>query len=75
MESKIVMVMMGWDSVFKLGAFGVLVMVTLSLLFYFIGNSYDSFWLSIILIVMVLFVIVILVSWRAMKRVVTEYAS
>ena len=63
---------LGWDSVLKLGAFGVLVMVALSLLFYFFATSHDSFWISIILIVLVLFVIVVLVSWRALKKVVTE---
>lgn len=61
---------LGWDSILKLGAFGACLMVALSLLFYFIGSDYDSFWLSILLIVLVLFVIVILVSWKALKRAV-----
>jgi len=68
---------MGWDTVLKLGAFGVCIMVALQVIFYFIFQiiGYDSFWLSVTLIASVLVFIVILVSLRALKKAVAEQAG
>ena len=65
---------MGWDTVLKLAAFGVCIMVALQVIFYFVFQiiGYDSFWISVTLIASVLFFIVILVSLRALKKAVAE---
>ena len=66
---------LGWDSVLKLGAFGVCFTVAISALFYFVGISYDSFSFSLQLVIAVLIVIVILVAWRVIKKGVAKQAS
>jgi len=68
---------MGWDTVLKLGALGVCIMVALQLIFYFVFQiiGYNSFWLSVTLIASVLVFIIILVSLRALKKAVAEQAS
>ena len=67
---------LGWGSVLKFGALGVGIFDALSIIIFFnIGRGYDSFWLSMILILSVLLVIVVLVSWIASKRVEKELAS
>ena len=68
---------MGWDTVLKLGALGVCIMVTLQVVFYFIFQiiGYDSFWLSVTLIASVLVFIVLLVLWRVLRKAVGEQAS
>ena len=64
----------GWDTVLKLAAVGVCVMVALQVIFYFVFQiiGYDSFWLSITLIASVLVFVAILVSWRVLKKLATE---
>jgi len=68
---------MGWDTVLKLGALGVCIMVILQVVFYFIFQiiGYDSFWLSVTLIASVLVFIVLLVLWRVLRKAVDEQAS
>lgn len=68
---------MGWDTLLKLGALGVCIMVTLQVVFYFIFQiiGYDSFWLSVTLIASVLVFIVLLVLWRVLRKAVGEQAS
>jgi uncharacterized membrane protein len=68
---------MGWDTVLKLGALGVCIMVTLQVVFYFIFQiiGYDSFWFSVTLIASVLVFIVLLVLWRVLRKAVGEQAS
>jgi hypothetical protein len=61
---------LGWDSVLKLGALGVCIMVALQVISFFVGISYDLFWFSLQLVIAVLFVIVILVSWAALKKAI-----
>jgi hypothetical protein len=63
---------LGWDSVLKLGAFGACLMVTILVISFFVGISHDSFWFSIQLIVAVILFVIILVSWRALKKVITN---
>ena len=63
---------LGWGSVLKLGAFGACLMIAIYVISYFAGMSYDSFWFSIQLIVAVILIVIILVSWRAFKKVTTE---
>ena len=67
---------LGWGSVLKFGALCVGIFDALSIIIFFnIGRGYDSFWLSMILILSVLLVIVVLVSWIASKRVEKELIS
>jgi len=68
---------MGWDTVLKLAALCVCIMVTLQVVFYFIFQiiGYDSFWLSVTLIASVLVFIVLLVLWRVLRKAVGEQAS
>jgi uncharacterized membrane protein len=65
---------MGWDTVLKLGAMGVCIVVALQLIFYFVFQvvGYNSFWLSVTLIASVLVFIVILVLLRGFKNAVTD---
>jgi hypothetical protein len=63
---------LGWDSVLKIGAFGACLMVAILVISFFVGISHDLFWFSLQLILAILFVMVILVSWRALKKVATE---
>ena len=67
----------GWDTVLKLAAVGVCVMVALQVIFYFVFQiiGYDSFWLSVTLIASVLVFIVLLVLWRVLRKAVGEQAS
>ena len=52
------------------------VMDALSVIVFFsIGRGYESFWLSVILILSVVLAVVVLGSWRASKRVETELTS
>ena len=62
---------LGWDSVLKLGAFGACLMVAILVISYFVGVSYNSFWFSIQIIVAVILFLIILISWRALKKVVS----
>jgi len=48
---------LGWDSVLKLGAFGVCFTVAISAIIYFVGISYDSFSFSLQLVIAVSIVI------------------
>jgi 4-amino-4-deoxy-L-arabinose transferase-like glycosyltransferase len=59
-----------WDSVLKLAAFGVVVMIILQVAFYFIFQDlgYDSYLLGITLIVSILIVIIIIFVWRIFKN-------
>ena len=59
-----------WDSVLKLAAFAALVMIGLTVIFYFVFQAigYNSYWLSINLIAFILVFIVILVLWRIPKK-------
>jgi len=68
---------MGWDTVLKLAAVGVCVMVVLQVIFYFVFQiiGYDAFWLSVTLIASVLVFIVLLVLWRVLRKAVGEQAS
>jgi uncharacterized membrane protein len=72
-----VLVDMGWDTVLKLAAVGVCVMVVLQVIFYFVFQiiGYDSFWFSVTLIASVLVFIVLLVLWRVLRKAVGEQAS
>ena len=47
----------------------------LTVVFFSIGRGYESFWLSVILILSVVLAVVVLGSWRASKRVETELTS
>jgi hypothetical protein len=61
---------LGWDSVLKIGAFGACLMIAILIISIFSGISYDSYWFSIQIIIAVVFFAIILVSWRAMKRII-----
>ena len=65
---------MDWDIVLKLAALAVCIMVALQVIFYFVFQiiGYNSFWLSITLIASVLVLIVLLLSWKAVKKTVEE---
>ena len=65
---------MDWDIVLKLAALAVCIMVALQVIFYFVFQiiGYNSFWLSITLIASVLVFIVLLLSWKVVKRTVEE---
>jgi hypothetical protein len=64
---------LGWDSVLKLAAFGVLVMIILQVIFYFVFQhiGYDSYWLSISIIAFILVFIIFIVAWRIVARKLT----
>ena len=68
---------MGWATVLKLAAVGVCLIVALQVIFYYVFQiiGYSRFWLNMMLIVSVLVFIVILVSWRALKKAVAEQVS
>ena len=66
---------LGWDSVLKLLASVASIIEVLSIIFFSIGSSNESFGLSVILILSVLAVILVLVSWRASKRLEKELAG
>jgi hypothetical protein len=61
---------MEWGSVLKLGAFGACLMVVILIFSVFAGVSYGSFWFSIQIILVLVFFVIILVSWRAMKKII-----
>jgi len=65
---------LGYDTVLKLAAVGVCIMVASQVIFHFVFQiiGYDSFWLSTTLIASVLVFIAILVSWRVLKKSFTE---
>jgi uncharacterized membrane protein len=65
---------MDWDIVLKLAALAVCIMVALQVIFYFVFQiiGYNSFWLSITLIASVLVFIVLLLSWKVVKKTVEE---
>ena len=63
---------LGWDSVLKLGAFGACLMIAILVISVIGGVSYDSFWFSVQITVAVLLFILVLVSCRALNRVVTK---
>jgi hypothetical protein len=60
---------LGWDSVLKMAAVGAFVMLALSTVLFFIFQNigYDSYLLSIILIVSILAFIVLRIIWSAKK--------
>jgi hypothetical protein len=62
------------DTVFKLFAWAVLVMVVLQVVFYFVFQAigYDSFLLSVTLVVSILVLFAVLISWRIMKKSVAR---
>ena len=57
----------------KFAAWGVIVAVVLQVIFYFVFQTigYDSYLLSITLIVSVIIAILLLVGWKALKKAVT----
>ena len=57
---------LGWDSVLKLAAFGVVVIIILQVVFFFILQNigYDSYLLNISLISFILIFIILIISWR-----------
>jgi high-affinity Fe2+/Pb2+ permease len=57
----------------KFAAWGVIVAVALQVIFYFVFQTigYDSYLLSITLIVSVIIAILLLVGWKALKKAVT----
>lgn len=59
-------------TVLKLAAWGVIVAVALSIIFYFVFQAigYDSYVLSITLIVSVITGVLLLVGWRILKKAV-----
>lgn len=61
---------LGWDSVLKIGAFGACLMIAILMISIFVGVGYDSYWFSIQIIIVVVFFTIILVSWRAIKRII-----
>jgi uncharacterized membrane protein len=63
---------MSVSTVLKLAAWGVCVAVALQVIFYFIFQAigYDSYLLSITLIVSILVGFLILVGWRILKRAI-----
>jgi len=60
---------LGWDSVLKLAAVGAFVMIALSAVLFFIFQNigYDSYLLSIILIISILAFIFLRIIWSAKK--------
>ena len=64
---------MGFDAVLKLLAWGILVVVTLQVVFYFVFQliGYDSFLLSVTLAASLLTGFAVLVVWRVLKKAVT----
>ena len=64
---------MGFDAVLKLLAWGILVVVTLQVVFYFVFQliGYDSFLLSVTLVASLLTGFAVLVVWRVLKKAVT----
>ena len=63
---------MSLATVLKLAAWGVIVAVALQVIFYFVFQiiGYDSYLLSITLIVSVIIGILLLFGWKALKRAV-----
>ena len=63
---------MSLATVLKLAAWGVIVAVALQVIFYFVFQTvgYDSYLLSITLIVSVIIGILLLVGWRILKKAV-----
>ncbi len=61
---------LGWDSVLKLAAVGVLIMIALQVIFYFIFQNigYDSLRLSIGLSVFILAIICLNLALRIMRK-------
>ena len=60
---------LGWDSVLKLAAIAALLMVFISGLFFFIFQNigYNSYSLSIVLIISILAYIILRIIWHAKK--------
>lgn len=63
---------MSANSVFKLAGWGVIVVVVLSVIFYFVIQLVgpDSFLLSITLIVSVIIGILLLIGWNRLRRAI-----
>jgi uncharacterized membrane protein len=61
---------LGWDSVLKLAAIAALVMVILSVVFYLIFQNigYDTYSLSVILIISILAFIILRIVWRVTTK-------
>ena len=67
---------LGWGSALKLGAIVFSIIDVISIIVFFnIARGYESFWLSVILILSVLAVILVLVSWIASKKIEKELTS
>ena len=65
-----------WDSALKLGAIVFSIFDAISIIIFFnIARGYESFWLSIILILSVLAIILVLVSWIASRRIEKELVN
>ena len=64
---------LGWDSVLKLAAVGVLLIIALQLIFYFIFQNvgYNSYWLSLTLIAFILILIIVIIIWRILPKKLT----
>ena len=62
---------LGWDSVLKLAEFGSFLMLLSLFVSYFpVGISYNSFWFSTQIIVLVLLFGLVLISWATLKKVI-----
>jgi RsiW-degrading membrane proteinase PrsW (M82 family) len=63
---------MGFATVLKLAVWGVFVVVALQVVFYFVFQmiGYNSYLLSITLMVSLIVGILLLIGWRILKRVV-----
>jgi len=65
-----------WDSALKLGAIVFSIFDAISIIIFFnIARGYESFWLSIILILSVLAIILVLVSWIASRKIEKELVN
>jgi hypothetical protein len=64
---------LGWDSVLKLAAVGVLIMIALQLIFYFVFQNigYDSYLLSLNLVAFILVLIIFIIAWRIIPKKLT----
>jgi len=63
---------MSGDSVLKLAAWGVIVAVALQVVFYFVFQviGYDSYLLSITLLMSVIVGILLLIGWNRLRRAI-----
>ena len=61
---------LGWDSVLKLAAVGAFVLLALSAVLFFVFQNigYDSYLLSVILIISILAFIILRIVWRVTTK-------